>query len=78
MVRPASRAFRGNLTNGVIMALIIEIKHCKVHGLEVFKVLINGTLMNTYMSLQFAEQKKRAYIQSWNNDRANTVKRRSA
>jgi len=60
------------------MALIIEIKHCKEHGLEVFKVLINGSLMNTYMSLTFAEQKKRAYIQAWNNDRAATVKRRTA
>ena len=56
-------------------SIVIEIKQVRDHGLDTYQVLINGTLMNTYMSMPFAEQKKRAYIKSWNNDREATVAR---
>lgn len=48
------------------MALVIEVRSVKTHGLEVWQVLINGTLLNTYMSEQLARTKMKRYIHAWN------------
>jgi len=51
------------------MALIIEVKTVKSHGLEVWQVLVNGTLISTHMSEQMARTKLKACIKHWNTER---------
>jgi hypothetical protein len=48
------------------MALVIEVRSVKSHGLETWQVLVNGTLLNTYMSEQMARTKLKHYIHAWN------------
>lgn len=51
------------------MALVIETKIVKKHGLEVYQVLVNGTLLNTFMSKAAAETKKKHVMHHWNVER---------
>ena len=48
------------------MALVIEVKQVRTHGLESWQVLVNGTLLNTYLSEQMARTKLKQYIHAWN------------
>ena len=48
------------------MALVIETKQVKSHGLEVWQVLVNGTILNTYMSEQMARTKVKQCLIAWN------------
>jgi hypothetical protein len=51
------------------MALTIEIKSIKSHGLEVWNVIVNGTLLSTHMSEAMARTKLKACIKHWNTER---------
>ena len=48
------------------MALVIETKQVKAHGLEVWQVLVNGTLLATFMSEQMARTKVKQCLIAWN------------
>jgi hypothetical protein len=56
------------------MALIIEVRTCKEHGLEVYKVKVNGTVLHTYMSLSYAESKALSLLKAWDAGLKNQVK----
>jgi hypothetical protein len=47
------------------MPIIIEIRPEKNHGLEVYRLYVNGTLLNEFLSLRFAEQKAKLYVAKW-------------
>ena len=51
------------------MALIIEVKATKSHGLEVWSVIVNGTLLSTHMSEQMARSKLKACLVAWNQEK---------
>jgi hypothetical protein len=48
--------------------LIIEVRTSRSHGLEVYRVLVNGTIMNEYLSREMANAKARKYVQAWNHE----------
>lgn len=48
------------------MALVIETKQVKVHGLEVFEVRVNGSLLSTFMSEAQAKTKVKQCLHAWN------------
>lgn len=48
--------------------LIIEVRTSRSHGLEVYRVLVNGTMMNEYLSREMANAKARKYVQAWNRE----------
>lgn len=56
------------------MALVIEVKATKSHGLEVWSVIVNGTLLNTHLSEQMARSKLKACIHAWNIEKIQTKK----
>ena len=56
------------------MALVIEVRATKSHGLEVWSVLVNGTLLSTHMSEQGARSKLKACIHAWNIEKINKRK----
>lgn len=49
--------------------MIIEVKTVKSHGLETYQVVVNGTVLNTYLSKEMADFKVRCYLQAWNVDK---------
>lgn len=48
--------------------LIIEVRTSRSHGLEVYRVLVNGTVLNEYLSCELANAKARKYLQAWNQE----------
>lgn len=48
--------------------LIIEVKALRSHGLDVYRVLVNGSILNEYLSCELANAKARAYLQAWNKE----------
>jgi hypothetical protein len=49
-------------------SIIIEVRISRSHGLEVYRVLVNGTVLNEYLSCELANSKARKYRQAWNQD----------
>lgn len=56
------------------MALVIKIEATKSHGLEVWNVLVNGTLLSTHMSEGGARSKLKACLHAWNVEKIQTKK----
>lgn len=50
------------------MTLIIETKLVRQHGLDTYHVLVNGTLLNTFMSKEAAETKRQQLVWAWENE----------
>lgn len=57
-----------------IMALIIKTKMVKVHGLETWQVVINGTVLATFMSEQMARTKVKQCLIAWNVEKIQNQK----
>ena len=55
--------------------LIIEIRTGKKLGLEIYSVVVNGTLLNTFLSLGQAENRKKRYLIAWNIEKVGQSKR---
>lgn len=56
------------------MALVIETKMIRKHGLDTYQVLVNGTLLNTFLSKEMAETKKRQVMHAWNIEKVGAKK----
>ncbi|HYX38931.1 MAG TPA: hypothetical protein VE954_37980 [Oligoflexus sp.] len=47
--------------------LVIEVKTFRSHGLDVYRVMVNGTMLNEYLSPELANSKARAYLRAWSS-----------
>jgi hypothetical protein len=56
------------------MALVIETKMVKSCGLETYQVLVNGTLLNTFMSKEAADYKKKQVMHAWSVEKMGETK----
>jgi hypothetical protein len=45
-----------------------EVRTSRSHGLEVYRVIVNGTVLNEYLSRELANAKARKYVQAWNHE----------
>ena len=57
------------------MALVIETKQAKAHGLEVWEVRVNGTLLSTFMSEAQAVTKVKQCLFAWNIEKVSQFKK---
>jgi hypothetical protein len=48
--------------------LIVQVQASRSHGLDVYRVLVNGTVLNEYLSREMANAKARKYVQAWNHE----------
>ena len=56
------------------MTLVIETRMVRTHGLETYQVLVNGTLLNTFMSKAAADTKKMQVMYAWNVEKIQNKK----
>lgn len=51
------------------MALTIKITQYRKHGLEVFEVSVNGTILSTHLAKESAELKVKRCLIAWNQEK---------
>lgn len=56
------------------MTLVIKTRMVRSCGLETYQVLVNGTLLSTFMSKEAAEHKKHQLMHAWSVEKMGETK----